>query len=62
MLATAARCDGSPCVHAGRINSGRYEREQNSAWEPRDVVERGKRTRRLGTIEIDLVDGGGLRG
>ena len=36
------RCalDGSPCVHAGRIVSGRYRRAK-SAREPRDVVERG---------------------
>ena len=47
------RCalDGSPCVHAGRIVSGRY-REQNWPGAERCCRAR-KRTRGAGTIEAD---------
>ena len=37
------RCalDGSPCVHAGRINSGRYTESKIGPGAERDVVEPG---------------------
>ena len=47
------RCalDGSPCVHAGRINSGRYTESKIGPGAERRCRAR-ERARRLGTIDM----------